>query len=73
MNSIAPCEPVVCPTHSDLGVIGGDLAGFPNGRRLSDDIIDVSLRVVEGVLIPGHDPAVCRRFPSDDGLVYRIA
>ena len=25
------------------------------------------------VLVPGHDPAVCRRFPSDDGLVYRIA
>ena len=25
------------------------------------------------VLVPGHDPAVCERFPSDDGLVYRIA
>jgi glyoxylase-like metal-dependent hydrolase (beta-lactamase superfamily II) len=25
------------------------------------------------VLLPGHDPAVCERFPSDDGLVYRIA
>jgi glyoxylase-like metal-dependent hydrolase (beta-lactamase superfamily II) len=25
------------------------------------------------VLLPGHDPEVCRRFPSDDGLVYRIA
>ncbi len=67
--SIAPCEPVVCPTHSDLGVIGGDLAGFPNGRRLSDDIIDVSLRVVEGVLIPGHDPAadgLADGVPSND-------
>jgi hypothetical protein len=42
---------------SRLGVIGGDVAGFPNGRRLSDDIIDVSLRVVEGVLIPSHNPA----------------
>lgn len=42
---------------STLGVIGGDLAGFPNGRRLTDDIIDVALRVTEGVLIPGHDPA----------------
>jgi len=55
--SIPPCEPVVCLQHSDLGVIGGDNAGFPNGRRLSDDVIDVALRVVEGVLIPGHDPA----------------
>ncbi len=42
---------------SRLGVIAGDAAGFPNGRRLADDIIDVSLRVVEGVLIPGHNPA----------------
>jgi hypothetical protein len=40
---------------STLGVIDGDLAGFPNGRRLSDDIVDVSLRVVMGVLLPGHD------------------
>src|SRR5439155_373384 len=28
-----------------------------NGRRLQDDIIDVSLRVVERVLLPHHDPA----------------
>jgi hypothetical protein len=35
-------------------VLGGDLAGFPNGRRLSDDIIDESLRVVLGVLLPNH-------------------
>jgi hypothetical protein len=33
-----------------LGVIGGDKNGFPNGRRLSDDIVDVSLQVVEGEL-----------------------
>ncbi len=39
---------------STLGVIGGDVAGFPNGRRLSDDIIDVALRVTEGVLLPSH-------------------
>jgi hypothetical protein len=33
-----------------LGVIGGDNAGYPNGRRLSDDVIDISLQVVEGEL-----------------------
>jgi hypothetical protein len=38
---------------STLGVIAGDKAGFPNGRRLTDDIIDVSLQVVEGLLING--------------------
>ena len=48
--SIAPCS----STCSRLGVLGGDLAGFPNGRRLSDDIIDSALRVVLGVLLPNH-------------------
>jgi len=33
-----------------LGVIGGDNQGFPNGRRLADDVIDISLQVVEGEL-----------------------
>jgi hypothetical protein len=40
-----------CPAHSALGVIAGDTAGFPNGRRLADDIIDIALQVVEGELI----------------------
>lgn len=31
--------------------MGGDLAGFPNGRRLSDDVVDIALQVFEGVLI----------------------
>lgn len=48
--SIAPCEMGPCGAHSDLGVIGGDTAGYPNGRRLTDDIIDISLQVVEGEL-----------------------
>jgi hypothetical protein len=48
--SIPPCS----SKCSRLGVLGGDLAGFPNGRRLSDDIIDESLRVVLGVLLPNH-------------------
>lgn len=34
-----------------LGVIGGDNAGYPNGRRLGDDVIDISLQVVEGELV----------------------
>jgi len=33
-----------------LGVIAGDNAGFPNGRRLADDVIDIALQVVEGEL-----------------------
>jgi hypothetical protein len=38
-----------------LGVIAGDNAGFPNGRRLADDVVDISLRVVAGVLVPGFN------------------
>ncbi|MEC4019131.1 DUF4331 domain-containing protein [Streptomyces sp. H27-D2] len=36
-----------------LGVLGGDLAGFPNGRRLGDDAIDISLQAVEGAAQTG--------------------
>jgi hypothetical protein len=35
-----------------FGVVGGDLAGFPNGRRLEDDVTDIELRAVAGVLDP---------------------
>ncbi len=38
-----------------LGVLQNDLAGFPNGRRLTDDIIDIELQVVAGKLVPGFD------------------
>ena len=38
-----------------LGVIAGDNAGFPNGRRPGDDVIDASLRVVAGVLVDGFN------------------
>ncbi|MEX0739313.1 MAG: DUF4331 domain-containing protein [Pseudohongiella sp.] len=41
-------------SQNDLGVLGGDNAGFPNGRRPVDDTVDVSLRVAMGVLA---DPA----------------
>jgi hypothetical protein len=36
--------------QSNFGVAGGDLAGFPNGRRPGDDTVDVALRVVMGAL-----------------------
>ncbi len=37
-------------SQNRLGVIGGDTAGYPNGRRLGDDVVDISLRVVMGKL-----------------------
>ena len=33
-----------------FGVIGGDNAGYPNGRRLGDDVVDIDLQVVAGFL-----------------------
>lgn len=40
-----------------LGVLGGDVAGFPNGRRVFDDIVTVELRAIAGVTIPLVDPS----------------
>ena len=37
---------------SPLGLLGGDLAGFPNGRRVFDDVVNVELRAVAGVTYP---------------------
>lgn len=34
----------------DLGVAGGDFAGFPNGRRPIDDVVDIALTAAEGFL-----------------------
>lgn len=44
--------PPTTGVQSRLGVVGGDLDGYPNGRRLGDDVVDISLRVVAGALIP---------------------
>ena len=36
--------------QNNFGVAGGDLAGFPNGRRPGDDVVDIELRVAMGAL-----------------------
>jgi hypothetical protein len=40
-----------------LGVVGGDLAGFPNGRRVFDDVVSIELKAVAGATIPLVDPS----------------
>ena len=40
-----------------LGILGGDLAGFPNGRRVQDDVVTIELRAVAGVTYPLIDPS----------------
>jgi Domain of unknown function (DUF4331) len=46
-----------------FGVLAGDLAGFPNGRRLADDVVDIELRVIAGALLK---PA--KNVPLGDGV-----
>lgn len=58
-----------------LGVIGGDLAGFPNGRRPGDDVVDIALRVVMGALchpleeLGGLELGLCSPEDAPDGLL----
>jgi hypothetical protein len=40
-----------------LGILGGDLAGFPNGRRVMDDVFTIELRALAGLTIPLVDPS----------------
>lgn len=48
LNMNVPATPAA--NQSNFGVAGGDLAGFPNGRRPGDDTVDIALRVVMGRL-----------------------
>jgi hypothetical protein len=61
--SIAPST-----NPSRLGVLAGDLAGFPNGRRLADDVTDIELRAVAGVLVTGFNIAPNNRL--GDGVDF---
>jgi hypothetical protein len=49
LNTSTAVTPVA--TQSRLGALGGDLAGYPNGRRPGDDTVDITLDVAMGVLI----------------------
>jgi hypothetical protein len=53
-----------------LGLVGGDPAGYPNGRRVADDVVTIELRAVAGATYPlvNHD------FKPDGaaGLIYDI-
>ena len=49
--------PPTTGSPSRLGILGGDLAGFPNGRRVPDDVIDIELKAFAGATIPLVDPS----------------
>jgi len=62
-TSIAP---KAAADQSNLGALTGDTAGFPNGRRPGDDVVDIELRVAMGVLLPPAD-APSGQLPYTDG------
>ncbi len=63
---------------SRLGYFGGDPAGFPNGRRMCDDVVDIELRAVAGLIVgvlpttAGGDPRYAQAPNSQlgDGVDY---
>src|SRR5580700_6918729 len=59
LNTGVPATPPA--TTNRLGLIAGDPAGYPNGRRLMDDAVDITLRVaVGGILVSGFN-----KFPNN--------
>ena len=45
-------DPADATAPNPFGLVGGDLAGFPNGRRLADDIVAIELRAIAGATYP---------------------
>lgn len=66
-TSIAPTPAVA---QKDLGVLAGDNAGFPNGRRPVDDVVDIELRVAEGVLCSSALPCGTQTADPNNGTGY---
>lgn len=71
LNTSIPA--VAQPQQDRLGVINGDNAGFPNGRRPGDDVVDIALRVVMGKIctIAGVNTAVgCKASDAPSGTIH---
>lgn len=49
-----------------FGVLANDVAGFPNGRRLADDVVDIELRVIAGALLKPEQGG--KQIPLGDGV-----
>jgi hypothetical protein len=56
-------EPAAEPDR--LGVLAGDLQGFPNGRRLTDDVLDIAVQAVEGAAQSGE---IVEALATGDGV-----
>jgi len=69
LNTSIPATPAV--QQNNLGVLGGDNAGFPNGRRPGDDVVDIELRVAMGALCHAFPGVFCTPAQAPSGnLLY---
>jgi hypothetical protein len=57
LNTSIPPTPASSPKFSTLGLVGGDPAGFPNGRRITDDVVTIELRAIAGLTYPLVSPS----------------
>jgi Domain of unknown function (DUF4331) len=64
LNTSTAVTPIA--SQNDLGVLGGDTSGFPNGRRPIDDVVDIELRVAMGALLSPFDGSASDPDPSSD-------
>jgi uncharacterized protein DUF4331 len=53
-------------SENRFGALAGDTAGFPDGRRLADDVTDIELRVIGGALLPADQGG--KQLPLGDGV-----
>jgi len=57
LNTAIPPKPPA--QQNSLGVLAGDNAGYPNGRRPGDDVVDIALRTVMGAICHGFPGVFC--------------
>lgn len=64
LNTSTP--PTAVAAQNNLGVLGGDAGGFPNGRRPIDDVVTIELRVAMGILLAPFNGSAQDPDPSSD-------
>lgn len=70
LNMAVPAVGMNAPGTSPFGVLGGDLAGFPNGRRVFDDTTTIELRAIAGVTYPLVAPSYVPDGAA--GIIYDV-
>jgi len=58
----------VTPNPNRLGVLAGDTGGFPNGRRLTDDVVDIEVQTLEGAIQADGSIKLVQALAKGDGV-----